>query len=455
MDVVLLARIKFALTIGFHYIWPPLTIGLSWLIVYMMGRYLKTKDEMWRNMARFWVRVFALSFVIGVATGITMEFQFGTNWAVYSRYVGDIFGAPLAAEGVLSFFLESTFLGLLVFGEKRLSPRMHWFSALMVAFGATLSGFWIIVANSWQQTPAGFKIEGGRAVLTDFWAAVFNPSTVPRYLHTIDGALVTGSFFMVGIAAWYLLRKEHLEFAKRSMKIGLVVALVASVLQGGLGHYHAVQVTRTQPVKLAAFEGLFETQTNAPLLLFGIPNAKKGRTDYAVKIPGLLSLVVGGTTKTEVKGLNSFPKDQWPPLLLPFASFHLMVGLGMYFIALAGLGLILLRRGKLWDNRLYLKAALWSIPLPFLANELGWIAAEVGRQPWIVQGLLKTKDAVSVNVPAGQILAVIILFTIIYALLFGVWFFLLRKKLLKGPDPVTPTAEADPDVPAEGEEVAS
>ena len=439
MDAVLLARIQFALTIGFHYIFPPITIGMAWLIVWMLGRHLKTGDPLYQTMARFWIRVFALSFAIGVATGITMEFQFGMNWARYSRFVGDIFGAPLAAEGILAFFLESSFLGVLLFGEGRVSARVYWFSALMVAVGSTLSGFWIVVANSWQQTPAGFHIVNGRAELTDFWAAVFNPSTVPRYLHTIDGALTAGAFFILGLSAWFLLRGEHREFAKKSLSMALVAGFAASVVQVPLGHYHAVQVTQTQPVKLAAFEGLWESGPSAPMLLVGLPNPEQERTDFALAIPGLLSIVVGGSTDTWVAGLKEFPRDVWPPLYLTFFSFHLMVGLGLFFIAFTGLGLFLLWRQKLYDNKLFLRVALLSIPLPVIANELGWIAAEVGRQPWIVYELMRTDEAFSTVVPAGQILTSIILFSVVYALLFCLWIFLLRRKLRAGPEPQTPS----------------
>jgi cytochrome d ubiquinol oxidase subunit I len=434
MDAVFLARIQFALTVGFHYIFPLITIGMAWLIVWMLTRHLMTGDAAYRSMARFWIRVFALSFAVGVATGIVMEFQFGMNWARYSRFVGDIFGAPLAAEGIFAFFLESSFLGILLFGERRVSERVYWFSALMVAVGSTLSAFWIVVANSWQQTPAGYQIVGGRAELVDFWAAVFNPSTVPRYLHVVDGALIAGSFFMLGLAAWFLLRKEHLEFARRSLNIALVAGFLASAAQVPLGHYHAVQVAETQPAKLAAFEGIWETQTNAPLLIFGIPNKGEERTDFAVGIPGYLSYGIGGSRETRVIGLKDIPRDEWPPIPVTFFTFHLMVGLGMYFIGLTALGLFLLWRKRLHENRLFLRLALLSIPLPILANELGWISAEVGRQPWIVQGLMRTDQAFSTVVPAGQILVSILLFAIIYALLFGVWLFLLRNKLLQGPE---------------------
>ncbi|MDO7786938.1 cytochrome ubiquinol oxidase subunit I [Desulforamulus aquiferis] len=434
LDALLLSRIQFAMTIGFHFIFPPLTIGLAWLIVALQTKYLRTGDELYNRISRFWIKLFAISFVMGVASGVVMEFQFGTNWSEYSRFVGDIFGAPLAAEGIFAFFLESAFVGVLVWGADRVSKRFYWFSSLMVALGSTFSAFWIIVANSWQQTPAGFHIVNGRAELTDFWAAVFNPSTIPRYLHTMDGAIITGAFFMLGISALYLLRGKHREFAKYSLKLSLVVALAASLLQGALGHYHAVQVAETQPAKLAAFEGLFETQQGAPLIIFGIPDAEAGRTKMEIALPKMLSFVAFGDFNAEVKGLNDFPRDEWPPLAMTFYPFHLMVALGLYFIALTCWGFWLLIRNKLYDNPLFLKLAFFSIPLPFITNELGWIAAEVGRQPWVVYNLLRTADGVSITVPAYQILFSIIMFALIYVVLFSVWIFLLRKKINLGPD---------------------
>jgi len=434
MDPVLLARIQFAVTVGFHFIFPPLTIGMGWLIFYFMNRYKKTKDEFIKGIARFWIKIFALTFAVGVATGIVLEFQFGTNWAAYSRFVGDIFGAPLAAEGIFAFFLESTFVGVLIWGWKRFSARTLWFASLMVAVGATLSAFWIIVANSWMQTPTGYEVVGGRAELTDFWAAVFNPSTLPRYLHTIDACLITGAFFMMGISAWYLIKQKHVEFARRSLKVSLVAGFIAAALQLPLGHYHAVQVAQTQPEKLAAFEGLFETQKEAPLLIFGIPDAEERTVHAAVKVPGLLSFLVGFDTQTEVKGLNDYPEDEWPPLGLTFYSFHLMFILGLYFIGLTALGLFMLWRKKLFSSRFFMTLAFLSLPLPLIANELGWIAAEVGRQPWIVYRLLKTSEAISVTVPAGQILASLIMFSAIYLLLGALWVFLLRREVKKGPE---------------------
>jgi cytochrome d ubiquinol oxidase subunit I len=443
MDAVLLARIQFALTIGFHYIFPPLTIGLGWMIFMYNTRYQKNESPVFRQLAQFWTKVFAITFVIGVATGITMEFQFGTNWANYSRFVGDIFGAPLAAEGVFAFFLESSFLGILLYGKKKVSQKMYWFSSLMVALGATMSAFWIVVANSWQQTPAGFElvtemvngVEVQKAVLTDFWAAVFNPSTLPRYTHVIGGALLVGTFFVLGTSAWMVLKGRHTDFMKESLKSAVIPSLLAVFIVVGIGHAHALQVAEQQPAKLASYEGLWNTQTNAPMILFGIPNEKTQQTDFAIEVPGMLSVLIDGTTSHEVQGLNDFAAEDRPPLLMTFFSFHLMLYLGGWFALLAGIALVLKFRGKL-ENKLFLWAAAFTVPLPFICNELGWMAAEIGRQPWTVYNLQRTKDAVSLSVSAGEILASIIMFSLIYSLLFGLWIYLLRRQFRKGPESV-------------------
>ncbi len=446
MDPVFLARLQFALTVGFHFIFPPITIGMAWLIFWFMTRYKKTGDEIYGIQARFWLKLFAITFAVGVASGITMEFQFGTNWAEYSRFVGDIFGAPLAAEGILSFFMESTFMGVLLFGWKRFSKKVLWVSSLLVAIGSTTSAFWIIAANSWMQTPAGYHIVNGRAELTSFFEAVFNPSTIPRFLHAVDAALITGSFFMLGLSALYILKGKHLDFAKRSLKVSLIAAFIAIAAQLPIGHMHAVQVATYQPTVLAAFEGLFETQKNAPALLFGIPDEETGTVKAAIEIPsGLSMLVSGGDPNHEVQGLNDFPRDEWPPLLITFFSFHLMFYLGMYFMGFTLLGLFLLWRKKLFTSKFFLKLAVISLPLPIITNELGWIAAEVGRQPWIVYQVpgMRTAEAVSITVTAGEILASIIMFCIIYTLLFFLWVYLLRRALKKGPEelPGTPAQE--------------
>ena len=437
MDAVLLARLQFALTIGFHFLFPPITIGLGWLIVILEWLGWKRNDEGYVRIARFFGKLFGLTFAMGVATGIVMEFQFGTNWAEYSKFVGDIFGAPLAAEGILAFFLESGFLGLYLFGRGRISKKFHWYSSLMVAVGATLSAFWIIVANSWQQTPAGYAIRNGRAELTDFWAAVFNPSTLIRYVHTIDACLITGAFFMMGISAALILRNKEAELAKRSFRIALIFGLAASLIAVyPTGHEHAKQVAHTQPEKFAAIEGLYTSQSGAPIVLFAIPSEKPPTLHAPIEIPGLLSWMAFGDVNAQIKGINEFPYDEVPPLWLTFVSFHNMVILGFFFIAVTGYGSYLLYRKQLWEKKKLLKLFLWSIPLPLAACQLGWIVAEVGRQPWIVYRLLKTTDAVSISVSAGEILFSIILFGVIYLLLGTLYVYLLVKKVQHGPEPL-------------------
>ena len=437
MDAVLLARIQFALTVGFHFLFPPITIGLAWLIVIVETLGWKRKSELYENIGKFFGKILALTFAVGVATGIVMEFQFGTNWSEYSKFVGDIFGAPLAAEGVFAFFLESGFLGLYLFGRGRVSKGVHWFSALMVALGSTLSAFWILVANSWQQTPAGFIVQNGRAELTNFWEAVFNPSTVVRFLHTVDSALIAGSFLMAGIAAYYLLKKKHIDFAKPVLRLAVIVGLIASVLElFPFGHEHAKQVAATQPAKFAAIEGLYTTQDGAPLALFGFPVDRPPDLKAPIEIPGMLSWMAFGDAHAKIRGINEFPVQDRPPLWLTFVSFHNMVILGVYFILLMLWSAWSLYRNKIWESRKLLKILLWSIPLPLVAIQLGWIAAEVGRQPWIVYNLLRTKDAVSVTVPAGNVLFTIIMFALIYILLGVLYIYLLVKKIKHGPEEI-------------------
>jgi cytochrome bd ubiquinol oxidase subunit I len=452
VDPTILARIQFGVTIGFHYIFPQITIGMSWILVWMMYRWVKTGDPFYRSMARFWTKIFALGFAVGVATGIVMEFQFGTNWADYSRFVGDIFGAPLAAEGILAFFLESTFLGVLLFGWNKVKPKWHLFAAAMVAFGSTMSALWILIANSWQQTPAGFKVENGRAVLVDFFAAALNPSSAIRFLHTVDGAVMAGAFMIAGLSAWFLLRKKHVKFAVESMRMALIVGLIATGAQFILGHHHAVQVYKTQPIKLAAIEGHFETTANAPLLVFGIPDAEARKTHLAVPLPGLLSFGVSGSFDTVIKGLNDYPKEMWPPLLLTFFPFHIMVAFWAVMMALTILGVVLFWKGKLAGNRLYQRAMLWAIPIPILGNTLGWMTAEIGRQPWVVYPVFKdgvivnndiallTKDGISQVVSAGEILFSLLLISAVYAVLFAAWVFLIKRRLEIGPEPVEAAA---------------
>ena len=436
MDVVLLSRIQFALTIGFHFLFPPITIGLAWLLVAIEWRGWRSGDPAWVRMGKFFGKLLALTFAVGVATGIVMEFQFGTNWAQYSKFVGDVFGAPLAAEGVLAFFLESGFLGLYLFGRHRVSKGAHWFSILMVAVGSTISAFWILVANSWQQTPAGYVLREGRAELLSFWAAVFNPSTLPRFFHTVDAALITGAFFVAGIAAYLLRRDRNDALARGAAKLAIVVGLVASVAEVfPFGHLHARQVAHTQPEKFAAIEGLYTSQSAAPVVLFAYPVTPPPDLKAKLEIKGVLSWLAFGDMNTRIRGIEEFPPNDRPPLWLTFVSFHNMVVLGMYFIAAMAWGAWLVRRGTLWDSRRYLALLMISIPLPLAACQLGWMAAEVGRQPWIVYQLLRTSDAVSSGVPAGDVLFSIVLFSILYLLLGVLFVYLLVREIRHGPEP--------------------
>ena len=441
MDAVLLARLQFALTIGFHYLFPPITIGLAWLLVFVEWRAWRSGEEAWERVGRFFGRIFALTFAVGVATGIVMEFQFGTNWASYSRFVGDIFGAPLAAEGLFSFFLESSFLGLYLFGRRKVSRGVHWFSILMVAVGATFSAFWILVANSWQQTPAGFIVQNGRAELTSFYEAVFNPSMWPRFFHTVTAALLTGAFFMAGISAWLVLKGKEVAVARRSLRVGVIAGLVWSVLiVYPTGHEHASQVAQTQPEKFAAIEGMYgEGQPQAPLTVFGVVLFDPLELAAAVKIPGMLSLIAFGDLDAHVMGLKDFPPDEVPQgaeLWLSFVSFHNMVALGMWFLALTALAALFEWRGRLVHSRWLLWLLVGTTPFTLAASQFGWVAAEVGRQPWIVYKLLRTSEGASVTVSAGEILFSIILFGLIYLLLGALWIFLLWKKVNAGPPPL-------------------
>ncbi len=442
-SVLILSRLQFAFTAMFHYIFPPLAIGMGVLLVFFEGMYLKTKNPLYESITKFWVKIFGLNFAIGVASGIVLEFEFGTNWSVYSRFVGDVFGSALAAEGIFAFFLESGFLALLVFGWDRVSPRMHFFSTIMVSVGSIFSSIWIVVANSWQQTPTGYHLVertvGGvttvRAEITDFWALVFNPSSVDRIVHVWLAAFTVGGFFVMSIAAYYLLKGRHREFAKKSFAAGLVLAAIASILSLVQGHGQAVTVSQTQPAKMAAFEGVFETtEGGTPLCVFGIPDEEAGEVKGAISIPGLLSYLVHGDRSTPVTGLDAFAPEDRPPVFISFASYHIMIGLGMLFIFLTLLGLFFLWRGTLFDKRWLLWVFVFVVIAPFVANEVGWVAAEVGRQPWIVYGELRTADAFSPNLTNQQVLSSIIMFGVIYSLLFTVWIFVLNDKIRKGPE---------------------
>jgi cytochrome d ubiquinol oxidase subunit I len=437
MDVEILSRIQFAFTISFHYIYPPLSIGLGLVMVFMEAMYLKTGDIMYEQMTRFWVKIFALIFGIGVATGIVMEFEFGTNWAVYSRYVGDVFGSALAAEGIFAFALESGFLGILIFGWKRVSPRVHFFSTVMVTLGSMFSAIWIVVANSWQQTPAGYHIVGegmhARAEITDFWAMVFNPSSVDRILHVWIGSFLAGTFLVISVSAWYLVKKKHIEFAKASFKIALSIAVVSALLQLFIGHRSAHIVAQYQPAKLAAMEGHFDSLKAADLYLVGWVD-KENQQTRGVSIPGGLSYMIHGDTEIPVPGLNAFKQENRPSAVnLVFQVYHIMIAIGMFLIVLTLYASWLMFRKKLFEKRWLLWLFVWAVLLPQIANQVGWYTAETGRQPWVVYGHLRTSDALSEAVKAEQVWFSLILFTIVYMLLFALFIYLLNNKIKHGP----------------------
>lgn len=440
MDVEILSRIQFAFTIAFHYIFPPLSIGLGVLLVIMEGMYLKTKNEIYEKMTKFWVKVFALTFAVGVASGIVMEFEFGTNWATYSRYVGDIFGSALAAEGIFAFFLESGFLAILVFGWNKVGPKMHFFSTLMVSLGSMFSAVWIVIANSWQQTPAGYHIVGegleARAEITNFWEMIFNPSSMERLAHVLSGCWLAGAFLVISVSAWYLIKNKHIDFAQRSLKIGLMLAVFASLYQLYTGHQSSVGVSETQPAKLAAMEAHFDSLAPAPLYLFGWVNEDEQDVKFSIAIPGMLSYLISGDFNHPVTGLNAFEEKDRPPVNIVFQSYHIMVVIGFMLIGISLLGIFLLWRKKLFNLKWFLYILVFSVLLPQIANQLGWITAEVGRQPWIVYGLLQTSDALSKAVEAGQVWFSLILFFLIYSLLFALFIFLLNEKIKHGPEPV-------------------
>jgi cytochrome bd ubiquinol oxidase subunit I len=437
MDVEILSRLQFAFTIAFHYIYPPLSIGLGLVVVIMEGLYLRTGDKVYETMARFWTRIFALIFGIGVATGIVMEFEFGTNWAKYSRFVGDVFGSALAAEGIFAFALESGFLGVLLFGWARVKPRVHFMATIGVFLGSIFSAIWIVVANSWQQTPAGYHIVGegiqARAEITDFWGMVFNPSSMDRLFHVWIGAFLAGAFLVISVHAFYLLRDRYIELSQKALKIALMVATVSALLQLLTGHHSADGVADNQPAKLAAFEGHFKENAPADLYLLGWVD-KETQEVKGIKLPGGLSFLVQGDFKKPVAGLNEFPEDEIPTALNAiFQFYHIMVAIGLLLIAITLFGTVQWWRGKIFHHRWYFWVLVASVLLPQISNQFGWYAAEMGRQPWVVYGQLKTADALSESVASSHVLFSLIFFTLIYLLLFMLFLYLLDRKIRKGP----------------------
>lgn len=432
MDPLMLSRLQFAAATLFHFIFVPLTLGLAVLIAFMETRYAWTGDKTYLKMVKFWGRLFLINFALGVVTGITLEFQFGTNWARYSAYVGDVFGSLLAIEATVAFFLESVLLGVWIFGWKKLSAKAHAVVMWLVALAGTFSAVWILIANAWMQHPVGYVIRNGRAELENFFAVVTQPFAVLMILHTLSAAYIVAAFFVMGISAYHLLKKQHVEVFTRSFKIALVFGLVFSFFEVAEGHLHGADLAHSQPAKLAALDAHWETSERAPLYFFAIPDEKNERNILEIgKVPGGLSLMAFHDFNAEVRGLKDFPKDERPPVLITTVSFKIMVGLGSLFCLLTAVGFFL--RNRLMETPWYLKIMVAAIPLPYIASELGWVVAEVGRQPWIVYGVVKTADAVSANISAGQVAVSLAGFVLVYGLLGAVGIYLMVTAAIKGP----------------------
>ncbi|MGH7842981.1 MAG: cytochrome ubiquinol oxidase subunit I [Candidatus Binataceae bacterium] len=440
MSELLASRIQFGFTIAFHYLFPPLSIGLGLALVAMEGAYLATRKPIYEQLTKFWIRIFSLTFAMGVATGIVMEFQFGTNWAAFARFVGDIFGSALAAEGLFAFFLEAGFLALLLFGWERVSSRVHFLATVMVALGAHFSAVWIIAANSWMQTPAGYKIVGAgadaHAVVTDFHAVIFNPSFIARLTHTIFGAWNAGAFLILSVSAWYLIRRRNQEFARASFNFGLALAAIAIVGSIATGDMNARGVANYQPAKMAAMEGVFPPDEPAALHLFGWVDAAHRRV-IGLAIPRLLSLMTYHDASAPVRGLESFPQRDWPPLQATFQCFHLMVAIGFALLGLTSAALFFLWRGTLFTQRWLLWLFVPAVLGPEFANEFGWMTAEFGRQPWIVYGLMRTSEGVSRLSHPSDVWVSLVLSVAVYALLLVLFVFLLNRHIQDGPGPAT------------------
>ncbi len=481
----MLSRAQFALTIMFHYLFPPLTIGMGLVLVHLDWKWLRTGDPLYEQAAKFWTRIFALNFAVGVASGIVMEFEFGTNWATYSRFVGDVFGSALAAEGIFAFFLESGFLAVLVFGWDRVSRPMHFFATCMVALGSIFSSIWIVVANSWQQTPAGshivpilrdgkpWVIDGEvmmRAEITDFWALVFNPSTVHRLTHVLLGCFIMGAFFVLSISAWYLIKRRYEEFAQKSFRGALILATISSLAIAVSGHFQARNVSEHQPAKLAALEAHYSTgQGGAAMAILGWPDDEEQRLVGEIAVPGLLSFLIHDDTNEPVVGLNEFRPEHRPPVLIPFFSYRAMIACGVFFIGLTLIGCWKLFQGTLFQSRGLLWVFVLAVIPAVVANQAGWIAAEVGRQPWIVhpkvnrtdegqilrdsEGFirydevetpegarriagLRTTDGVSKAIRSQQVVRSIVMFAMLYTLLGILWVYVLHSKIQHGPEAI-------------------
>jgi len=437
MDVLTLHRIHFAFTITFHYLFPQLTMGLALLIVVLKTLALRTGNARYDVSARFWAKIFAVNFLLGVVTGIPMEFQFGTNWSEFSRRTGGVIGMPIAMEGIFSFFLESAFLGLFLFGEKRLSRWGHWAAAFLVFLGSWISGFFIIVANAWMQHPVAYQLlPNGVFEVSSFWALMLNPWAWLEYAHNMSGAVITGAFVMSSVGALYLLQRREEEYGRTFLKLGVIVGFLSCATQiFPTGDLHGKYLAKHQPAAIAGMEGLFHSEKGAPLVVMGQPNFETQTIDNPLAVNKVLSFLIYGTTVAEVQGLDKTPRDQWPTTLpLLFYSYHIMAGLGTYFVALMALAGWLLWRGKLYVSRWILWPILLSFPLPYIANTAGWMCAEIGRQPWLVYGLIRTSAGYSKYIGAGTSLFTLLGFLGMYSVLSILWIVLVYNFIQGGPE---------------------
>jgi cytochrome d ubiquinol oxidase subunit I len=436
-SALLIHRLHFAFTVTFHYLFPQLTMGLAPLIVVLKTLALRRNDETYNQAARFWARIFGINFVIGVVTGIPMEFQFGTNWSLFSRFAGGVIGQTLAMEGVFAFFLESAFLGLFLYGEKRLSPKAHWWSAVAVFLGSWLSGFFIIATDAWMQHPVGYeKAPDGSVQLSSFWDLLLNPWAWWQYAHNMSGAAITGAFVMTAVGAFYLLGRKYIEHGKIFIKVGVTAGCIFSILQlFPTGDGQGRMIALNQPVTLAAMEALFDSQPGAPLVIIGQPDVDAKKIDNPVVVPKMLSFLTYRAWNAHVQGLDAFTPDSWPqniPLL--YYSYHIMVGLGTAFIAIMVISVLLLWGGRLFQARWMLWILLLSFPFPYIANTAGWLTAELGRQPWLVYGLMLTADGYSKNVSAGNGMFTLLGFMGMYLVLGLLFVFLIRREIEHGPE---------------------
>jgi cytochrome d ubiquinol oxidase subunit I len=436
MDVLFLSRLQFALTACFHFIFVPLTLGLVVLVAVMETRYVRTGDELYLRQTRFWGKLFLINFIVGVVTGITLEFQFGMNWAEYSKYVGDLFGAPLAIEATVAFFLESSFLGLWIFGWNKISKRLHAASIWIVAIASNLSALWILLANAWMQHPVGYELRNGRAEMVDFMALITNPYGWLKFFHTVLAGYVLAAFFVMGVSAYHLLKKNHRRFFKTSFRTAAAFGLASSLLLFWVGDHHAAEVSKTQPTKFAAMESLWETQRPVAYHLLLIPDPKNERNLVeTLSIPKLMSYLAFRDFDAEITGLKDFPKEDRPPVMITFLSFRGMLGIGVICILLSFMAFLFARKDRLESHPVFLKVMFYALFLPYIGVQLGWIVAEVGRQPWLVYGLLRTSEGVSKSITTSQVLFSLTGFVLIYGLLAILDIYLLVRFAKQGPEP--------------------